>query len=262
MCHNVENLQCAVLAPQSKWWRETDGTEENSDHAWIQLLQITWNEDSWIVGKNKFVRRENAAILKVLKNAPTWTWPDFLSLASCATILVSMRAKKFNPAHLSPMQRLADAGWTPQFVQNVQSFNVGCAVHSAFEWMCTKCRKWKCAEYKSANLGCSSKCKAVSDQAAQEISPHPTFSFSWSSSLWWRWSLFVTMLIAFLKSLSINRMSRRVCLINVRLNEEPVWESGTHKDPHKMYATGIWCSYNIHDTTEFSGHSPYPISVS
>ena len=51
--------------------------------------------------------------------------------------------------------------------------------------------------------------------------------------------MMVTKVIALLKSLSINRMSSPVCLINVPLNEGPVWESGTHKDLHKMYATSI-----------------------
>ena len=51
--------------------------------------------------------------------------------------------------------------------------------------------------------------------------------------------MMVTKVIALLKSLSINRMSSPVCLINVPLNEGPVWESETHKDLHKMYATSI-----------------------
>ena len=51
--------------------------------------------------------------------------------------------------------------------------------------------------------------------------------------------MMVTKVIALLKSLSINRMSSPVCLINVPLNEGPVWESRTHKDLHKMYATSI-----------------------
>ena len=81
--------------------------------AWIQLLQSIFNEHSW---KENFVKIETA--VKVLKECTDLTGYHFFSrfFASCATVLVSSRAIKFNPAHFSPIAK-ADRSRLPTIVQ-------------------------------------------------------------------------------------------------------------------------------------------------